>query len=297
MNNIRFYNLLLGIIFMTGIAFAQENRSELISFKTPLEFIPEKAFINIEYADHSVIQYQALIIPPAKKADSEFSKNEWLIGTMIKTNQSNPAVNFSIFLKGKLQENKFIPAMSIENSGNSTFLNSVDLIQQQILIKKQILESLQVQYNTQSGNLKRLRADAEVIANLGRIVEVVDEIEIIKSEIENLDKDLELLRSTFQAVKGMSQPKNYLRRELELTKQSDDLLKLVKTTESSEESRKNLSQEEVQAKLALIEETRYEDEDKLKNELIRLKTHAGRPKTLPLATPQGEQIKNYWDVQ
>jgi hypothetical protein len=287
------------LILFPFSAFAEETHQELLSRKIEVNFIPEKAFLIVDYSDGALQQYQALLIPPINKAESDLNISEWIAGTYVKSSPGSTPTGYSVFLKGKQAESALLPRMIIEASAGQPYANSVDLMKEQISIRKKILESLQVQNNTQAANLKRLRADAEVIANLSRIVEIVEETEVVKSEIENLDKDLELLRSTFQAVKNMSQPKNYIRREFELTKQADEFIKLVTVTETGEDARKNVSQEDIQKKLGLIEQTRFEDEEKLKQQLIRLKTRptSGAANTIPPQDAGTDPVKNYWETQ
>ena len=286
-----------------GYLFSQD----LISDKLSLDFIPEKAVIIVRYpqtgsADsfsNSFVQYQSLIIPPMNKTENDFNKNQWVVGTYIQNAASNPASSYNIYLKGRKNESFLNGRVELDNSKVlSRQATNIDSLKSQIANRKQILDSLLVQSSTQTSNLKRLRADAEVIANLSRIVEIVEESDAVKSEIDNINRDLELLKNTFQSVKNMPAPKNYLRRELELTKQSDEMIKLVKSTEGSEDKRKNVSQDDLQLKLRLIEETRYEDEEQLKQQLIRLKTHpASELKDQQGGVESPEPAKNYWETQ
>lgn len=270
-----------------------ENKQNLIVSPIKLKFTPENALFIVSYNDATYAQFQGVVIRSFDKTISEEGETQWLAGALVLSNGQQTPVNYSIFLRGKQKEIHYVPNLNLDDINHMAYTGSLDHMKEHIMSRKTVLNSWLVQAKTQADNLKRLRADAEVIADISRILEASEEIDIVKSEIENLEVDLKLLRDIFSSVKTLSVPSNYYRRELELEKQSNELMNLVKQTTSAEESRKNESQEEIQLKLSMVELTRYEDEDKLRQELIRLKK-------LPITAKvevSPEPVKNYWDVQ
>lgn len=271
----------------------------IVSSVVTLDFEPEEATILVKDVDGQHTGYRALPFLMRKEGTgTQAAKTaEWLIGTVVKTRSDAAPESLTLFLRGAGNQTKVIAGLSLDSPG--VFIHSVgsEDIKQKILKQRQILESWLVQSKAQEDNLRRIRADAEIIGSLSRIAETEEEIEILKSEIENLDRDLDLLRDRFSAVKNLEAPQGYLRRELELSRHSADLLKVARAAEESESSRKALSQSELHRKLELVEKTRFEDEEKLRAELIRLKKQDfGSAGSISSSEPS-EPVKNYWDLE
>lgn len=275
---------------LPGLATAEQ---QFVATSLDLGFTPENVNFFVRYSDGSVDQYKAMVSAVRLGKGADPGAARWLTAAVIKISPQRLALGYTIFAEGAGNSYYYVPNLSLDDVHEVPFEGSIDVMKAHTNARSEVLNSLTVQSQTQTDNLKRLRADAEVIANLSRIVEVKDEIEVVKSEIENLDGDLKRLKEIFTSVRAMPAPANYYQRESELTKQQAELRKLVETAEKMESTRQSESQEEIDYKLSLIELTRYEDEDKLRQELIRLKKQPSS--TLP--TPQQQPVKNYWDMQ
>ncbi len=140
-----------------------------------------------------------------------------------------------------------------------------------LLSRKDVLRSWQLQVRAQDESLERLRADADIIANLGRIVEVKEDAERFRQEAAALDKDITNLRRLFAITRDHASPKNFLGRESQLQKQLAELNHLHEELGTRNGQERSAFELDVQRKLALIEETRFDDYEGLQRELIRLR--------------------------
>ena len=122
---------------------------------------------------------------------------------------------------------------------------------------------------TQRSKLRQVQEEVNNIANVSRIVDAEDELQVVKAEEEKVTASLKLARDRLQALKGRSVPPNYKKREAELAAYLTVLateLKLSETHGGLSEASKELEE-----KRELIESTKDEHMDLLKDELARLR--------------------------
>lgn len=150
-------------------------------------------------------------------------------------------------------------------------LISADGLRERLLIRKQELNNLRMQFDAQEDSLKRLRADADIIANLGRIVDLREEAERIKKELTDLDHDIISLNEFIGLVRNLPAPGNLLARERQLGRQLQELAEATKKADAEEFSRRSATERELQDHLALVELARHEDLDAMQRELVRLR--------------------------
>jgi hypothetical protein len=151
------------------------------------------------------------------------------------------------------------------------FGGETDALREYLLKRKQEARSWQTQIDAQDDSLRRLRADADIVADLSRIVEVREDIDRVRQSIRGLQQDQANLEEFLRLARTGPQPRNFASRERQLTKQIVELADVAKGTESGEFSRRSDAEREVQQQLALIEQARGLDLDGLQRELVQLR--------------------------
>lgn len=291
MNSIRRYWLKSFLVVWAccvQLADAEELQTIVLSHSVDIAFQPEEAFILAEI-DGSSHKVRAILVPPFSKDEQDQKKGVWWIGAPLKVPKEHEPFSYSILLKGKNRETAAI--LDLVGGGPDSGLEAIPSLKSALASEIEHYKSWSVQVAAQEADLKRQRSDAEVIGNIGRIVESMEEIEATKYEIENLQKDIDNLQEFFKKAKNPRTPKNFTRREIDLTKQTAELAQVAKQVESGESDRRLGAQGDLQRKLALIEATRFDDEVELAAELSRLH---GQP-----TKNQGETLneRDYWESQ
>jgi hypothetical protein len=133
------------------------------------------------------------------------------------------------------------------------------------------LKKWEAQARSQEASLNRLQDDADVIANVSKIVDVEDELDSARADSQRLKTSLELASRRLESLKTQPVPPNFKLREAELSEQLNDLSTALKTTEASALRRVAAASAELQQKLALIEATKGKQIDVLKAELARVR--------------------------
>ena len=279
--------LLLLFIYLHPFSVFAQNHQRLLVHTAAIDFTPQEAYLIIKTVDGKFISYKALMSP------IENGASEWIVGAYIEEPLNNPPQSFNLLFKGNDNELFYTQSVNIDSINEADYKMSVESMKRHIQKRKDELNTWIVQNKAQAENLRRLRADAEVIADLARIVEINEEIDFIKYEVESIDRDIETLKGDFSLVKTMKQPVNYMRRELDLTKNYSEILDQVKLTEGNEQARRSQSQDEIQRKLRLVELTRFDDEEQLRQELINIK----KSRENSTGSIREEKVKNYWEIQ
>jgi len=225
------------------------------------------------------------------------------------TSLKNPVVTYSVIIVGEGNKFSSLPARRLDLSSplngtplNGTHLNgaslngtrlsgpslggasattlasadllfggSIDNLREHLLKRKQESRSWQTQVDAQDDSLRRLRADADIVADLGRIVEVREETDRVQQSIRGFVQDQANLEEFVRLVRSGPQPRNFAARERQLTKQIVELADAAKGTETGEFARRSEAEREVQRKLGFVEQSRSLDYDALQRELVQLR--------------------------
>lgn len=121
----------------------------------------------------------------------------------------------------------------------------------------------------QKARLKKIQAQADTAQSVGRIIDADDELRMAKEENSRLAASLALAQERQVALKSREPPPNFKKREAELSTYLNLLSTELKTAE--EDGAFEGGSKELQQKRDLIEATRYEHIDLLKEELVRLR--------------------------
>lgn len=123
--------------------------------------------------------------------------------------------------------------------------------------------------NDQKSRLKKVQAQADTAQSVGRIIDADDELRMAKEENARLTASFNLAQERQVALKSRETPPNFKKREAELSSYLNLLSTELKTAE--EDGAFESGSQELQQKHDLIEATKYEHIDLLKEELVRLR--------------------------
>jgi hypothetical protein len=180
-------------------------------------------------------------------------------------------VRYSLLIFGRAQQFELIPALEFDATSQPDYLQSTDHLQGHLDERREVLSSLRVQIESQEESLRRLRQDADVIGNFGRVNEVNEEVLQVRSDIENAEKSAAALEGLLKGAGKRPAPRGAVAREGQLTRQLSELAAAAKRIEDAEQSRKASMEFDLQRKLALVEATRYDNFDELQGRLAELR--------------------------
>lgn len=241
----------------------------IVDQEVTLEFEPSAAFLLLDI-DGITKKVKALVVPPFVRSESGQGESSWLVGSFLDI-PARRELHFSVIVYGAKGEVKSFPPVVWEAEEGVGYRRSSSALRDRLGRRKAFLVDQQKRVRANEANLKRLRADADTIADVARIIEVKEESERANKEIQNIEKDMEKLRRFLKLSKSDVQPKNFSRREVELTKQLAELAAVAKTTETGEFDRVAATHAAREEELELVESTRFEDIDQLKQELAEVR--------------------------
>jgi hypothetical protein len=125
------------------------------------------------------------------------------------------------------------------------------------------------QSNEQRSRLKKLQQQADTISKVGKIIDIDDELRAAKEENARLVASIALAQERALALKSKETPPNYKKREVELSTYLNTLSTELKASE--EGGAFDSASQELQEKKDLIEATKYEHLDLLKDELAEMR--------------------------
>lgn len=259
-----------------------------------LQFQPKKAFFMFDLLDGKVRKVPAEIVPPP-----ESSNGLWLLASRLPVapGQLSNGARYSIILVGPENRFAFIPPASWQPDDPQTFQGSFDVLRRRVNERVDLLQNLEAQQKIQSESLRRLRSDADTIAGIGRIVELKEEMERLKAELANTERDIERLKNSIGLAKARSEPRNMENMELELTRQISELNAAARAAEGKAPSRGSKPEQELQKRLALVASTRSDKLDELKAELRKLQQRRLKLESSVAKPAEPDSKAVYWEME
>jgi len=269
--------IILFLILVVPLRLYAEEHRLLIDFELSLSFLPEEAWIIV--SDGKTLDRQpAFTVPPADvemegvKDERTLGTGKWLFGGRVVPPVKGNA-RYGLLVFGKVGQVAFAPLRGraagevIDNFQDTESLHGY--IQQR---KERLNAAMSIEAE-QEAELKRLRSDVDLIADIGRIVEVREESISTEENLKRLDKDTQDLERSLQQVSAYPTPRNFLRREAELSKQTIELGGAAKAAE--ERAKKNEAEqiETPAQKRELIESVKDENEQALVQKLGTLRRY------------------------
>lgn len=264
-------------IFCNEWALAAE-RALFIDQSASADFPIQEAYFLVSVDQEQVIRVKATIVPPYLGTNRVLTEKNELnttshskLGAKVLVSDESDSFSFTTLLVGTSTQYAFVPSQSWDLRHKEIFRGSIEALREQLLRQKEVLRSWEMQSKAQDDSLARLRSDADVIANLGRIVDLKEETDRATAEVRDLDKDIATLKKFLTLGKGSLAPSSVLAREGQLTRQLTELAEAAKSAEANEGVRRSGTEADFKHKLSIIEATRLEDYDLLQRDLVRLR--------------------------
>jgi hypothetical protein len=241
-----------------------------------LAFPPTEAFFLVSFSDVRVVRVAATLVQLGGKNGDDALNSVVGAVARIQIPDEIPHLTYSAVFLGTGSRLEFVAPVRVNLHDASQREVSVDTIREELLQHKAVLGSWRMQVQAQEESLKRLRSDAEILGDFGRIIDKREELDRAKSDLANVERDIENLTRFVKLAKTRPAPANQVGREAQLVKQLSEITQVSHAVELTEIRRRSAAEADLQRKLALIEATRQEDLAGLTSELERLK-RAPRP--------------------
>ena len=268
--------LALSLFLPAKPSVAQGGHTVVLAKSIALDCEPQRGFFFVEIPGAGMRRIEAMFVAGVlqdRESNNRPGGDEqiWESGARIESPVPAEDLEFSLLIFGRGGEIRFTAPSKVGDDPATGFLGLADDMRAELVRQKDVLRSWQIQLRGQEDSLRRLRADAEIIGNLGRIVEVKERVAKVNEEIVDAERDIENLQKLLKVAKSRMVPANFSRREGQLTKQIAELADAAKSAELSEHGRRGALQQEFQRKIELVELSRTEDLGALQQELIRLR--------------------------
>lgn len=265
--------LIVGLFLLSYAKSSAAESSIFLDQVAEIAFTPKEAFFLLEVDSLPPKRIPAVFVPSPQinRNDTNFEMQRWLIAAQTTLASGTESIKYSAIIKGAQRQLSFLPPKTLSHEERNSAELSASELRDQLISKKEVVQKLEAEREAEEQILQRLRADADVIANIGRIVEVKDESEQIKEELSSLDRDLANLGKFLKHDRLKPPPKNLVGRESQLTNQVAELAQAAKMVEGQEADRRAQAQLDMQRQLELVEATRFEDYDSLQRELVRVR--------------------------
>lgn len=252
------------IIFNALSALAAVAAPSPVTLVHTVEFsaMPEKASVTVSQGQNVVA------VVPAAIVVQEGSPTVTLIGRATLPIEGGPyKILFTVYSKtGELgSSTREIADVRLEPA----VLLDVSELKRRLGEQKAELRKWDDKSNEQKVRLKKVQAQADTVQSVGRIIDADDELRMAKDENARLTASLRLAQERQVALKSRESPPNFKKREAELSAYLNLLATELKTAE--EDGDFESGSKELQQKHDLIEATKYEHIDLLKEELVRLR--------------------------
>lgn len=253
----------------TRVIFLEREFSE-ISEPSRVVFVT-RSDDGVESVVPGVVAPSSQVVAPNDHLSNSAPRRSFFVGAKVPVSERAREIGFvAIAVSAEGIPSLSSPGKLVLAEANNNG-SSPDELRKELLRKKEEFRNLSVQVNTQEESLRRLRADAGVVADLGRIVEVREQIEQARADLEGLEKDRSNLQDFVRLARSKPAPRNFVGRERQLVKHLGTLVDLTKDAETTETQRRGQATRELQRKVALIESTRSEDFESLQRRLIALR--------------------------
>lgn len=243
------------------LIFSQASASCLISEEIKLSFAPRESYLFIK-SDESVLIERASLLPT--------TAGTWGIGALI---DGTGVVEASFLVLGESdQAFGTEPKEFILNSKEFRCLSEETLHSRLVEEQKRLEEVRQSAANTNK-ILRRIQSDVDLVVDLGEIVSVKERRLELEEQVAALKRDLEVLKQVFQVVRNQPNPRNFLRREAELTRQIPLLAEGAQLAERGEGARAQQLEGGLQRRLKAIKEAEGLSKDELFKKLVGLRKY------------------------
>lgn len=185
---------------------------------------------------------------------------------------SSGSLDFSVLVIGKANQIEMTAPQTEDLLSRPPYFDTPEALHEEISSRKEVLTSFKLQVQTQDESLRRLRQDAEVIGNFGRVMEVSDDVERLRAEAAVIEQSSANLENLIRVASSSQNGKGSPAREAALTRQLAELAEASKQAEAGEINRKSGMEAALRAKLDVVESSRFEDKELLERQLAELRS-------------------------
>lgn len=263
----KFLSFLIAFLsFFAGLLPSYADEGLTILKRAQLEFNPSSATLIVLPSAGQALRLNAMVFAGPRPGT-------WFIGAKLPVTSVQPGNLYAFLVEGEGQKYFTVPPFALGAEERALGMLDVDSMRDRLADEREKISSWQQKALEQAQSLARARQDAELIGNFAKVLEISDEIERTKIAITRAEEDAQSLQELVRAVSVSAsvQPRNFVNRELQLTKQLVELADASKRAESDEVQRRAGAETTLQENLAMIEATRGDDPEVLRKELAGLK--------------------------
>jgi len=206
----------------------------LVSHLITPGFSPEQGMFLIWVGDGQVQRVRAMFQPLPSSVSSDVQEahaDRWLAGALLPLNDTMGQLTYTLVTQGKSGQFHYVPPTTFSLSNQEPYFSSIDLTRARILQRRNELSLLTRELDQQKEELERLKADAGVIGNLRRIVDLQDRFKQVQSELASVDKYAFTLHLFIDLARAPEPPQGFVRRELQLTQQLSQIVQAGRLAE------------------------------------------------------------------
>jgi len=220
----------------------------VIEHTISLAFEPQEVVFLVERADAIVgagalervrgLGVLADITPAEQDPGTSPQKRRWLLGAPFQPQAGVLQVQYSILIAGTANRYEFVPSITMHIAdlppwwASSAQLNiaglPIDQVRAQLLLTKERIKAEQKKRKVAVNELEKIRMDAEVIGNFAKILELRSERNRLDAEAAASEVYAASLKRSLERAKSPATPSNFPRRELQLTQQIAELVRVTK---------------------------------------------------------------------
>jgi len=263
MNQLRVLFTCLLVPLFCNAAGADEQRTISLSVRSDFPFSPVRAYFLLS-ADSSYQSAQsALIFAGNGNATPLIS---------LRTQIPSTAAKINYIVVGEGPEGQ-VAQTPVTSCATENLWLGIDQLREGLEERRRVLRSWEAQIQAQQDTIERLQKDADAIGNVGGILATENQLAVVSDDIVRITMASEILGQRLNLLKREGVPRGFQYREAELNKQLADLVGATREAESKHGERQTELDTQLQSKMQMIEDTRYEHVDLLEQQLADLERH------------------------
>lgn len=235
MNRFSLGFFLIILLASTVYGDSSQNLEYMIYWDVACPFVPAKVLFFVAYQDGDLKRISGESVPLDTKNGEPPS---CFIGTAVPAAADVKELTFSALLVGKGRQFSFVPPIRWSSEVRPEIDSGPDKLRDYLMARKQELQTLRAEGKVKDDELAKLQHDAEIVGNFGRIIDAKEEIFRLKEQIGGLERHIEKLSHQLDLVRAQPAPRNFDRRESELTQQLSELTQLARKAEIDESDRR-----------------------------------------------------------
>lgn len=232
---------------------------QLLSEKAPVDFVIEDVICLLSYRSGKMGLLKGQAVP--------LNQGKVLVGARVEVPDGEALHSYSFLLRGKGGQTHTIPIRRLNDKARGG--GEIEGLRLAVATKQLQLRDLEEKRLVSEEILRKLRSDVDQVSDIGRIVQVKEELIRKQAELESARKNIELFKKFFSSVQSGTSPKGLAQREAELSRQLPELAVLAKKAETV--ANKQKAADPAARKHSLAELGRTTDIERLEKQLLTLR--------------------------